>query len=650
VCTMKLFGLCLVAIAAVSASSSDLEPAVVEVVGTGASMTFDTGSCKVETTGLHFDSSTDSNGLAQARGCTKIDDACVQDQLADVDAALDSIGHPDKNHLKEHTDDLTVTLPDLLGSKTDDLALRVDKLDALNPKLDDLRERAAKFEAKQAKITQRMEQAEHETHMLGTTTTTTTTTTPVRVVAYGEDASKPGRSCFEILGHYLKKDKSASVPSGTYWIDSEYDNLSSKPIKVYCDMERDGGGWALVQKGGTQGCFISAVGELKSPIQANNAKLSDTRINALAGHLAGTSRWLHGSPNWKDYGGDAKNAAPAATKIFFRGKIESSSSTANRPFFCGSTPSGTTSVTYDENPNAKKEWQKIPGYSAHFGFDTFQSYGGRFGESIVRNCGVVEQEHLYTDGVDNRHCSGNHYCKGALNYAGNQYKGLPEGGYRGMGSYFIGCYGEYNALPAETSGCKLGGKPGCMTADMDSATCGVRAQMKDGYCNGINWDAHAHGGCTDGNPSIDGGCRHCIKANGRPGCDTERNDQTKYEWPPLDAETMTMWVRPERPVAKQFGTPYLAGNQLCFDFGDVAKNSADGVLRNRMAADQFCRDHGYSRAQAHETAKGSNLSECMLFDDNAPHKWVLLSAAQEGKNGMPSTQGYRIVRIECINV
>jgi len=31
-------------------------------------------------------------------------------------------------------------------------------------------------------------------------------------------------------------------------------------------------------------------------------------------------------------------------------------------------------------------------------------------------------------------------------------------------------------------------------------------------------------------------------------------------------------------------------------------------------------------------------------------KWVHLSAAQEGKGGNPSTKGYRIVRIECINV
>merc|ERR1711871_265884 len=398
---------------------------------------------------------------------------------------------------------------------------------------------------------------------------------------------------------------------------------------------------------GTQGCFISKVGQLSSPKQVMPAKLADDTINKLMGGHAGVSRWLHGSPNWKDYGGNAENAAPAATKIFFRGKLESTSSTRNKAFFCGSTPSGTTGKTYDEDPEAPKRWEAIPGYSAHYGFDTFQNYGGRFGESIVRNCGVVEQEHLNQDGVDNRHCSGNHFCKDPKNYAGNTFKGLGAG-YRGMGSYFIGCYGEYNALPAETSGCKLGGKPGCMAPDMDSKTCGVRAQMNDGYCNGINWDAHAHGGCTDGNPSIDGGCRHCIKANGRPGCDTERNPTTKYEWPPLDAETMTMWVRPERPVAKQFGTPSLMGTQLCFDFGDVAKNSADGVLRNRMAADQFCREHGYSHAQAQETAKGSNPSECMLFDDNAPMKWVHLSAAQEGKDGMPSTQGYRIVRIECI--
>ena len=44
--------------------------------------------------------------------------------------------------------------------------------------------------------------------------------------------SNPGNSCLDIL----QRTKETSLSSGDYWIV-----LDSKPLKVYCDMEADGG-------------------------------------------------------------------------------------------------------------------------------------------------------------------------------------------------------------------------------------------------------------------------------------------------------------------------------------------------------------------------------------------------------------------------
>ncbi|XP_028406473.1 uncharacterized protein LOC114528962 [Dendronephthya gigantea] len=49
--------------------------------------------------------------------------------------------------------------------------------------------------------------------------------------------SNPGKSCLDIL----QRAKTASLGNGEYWI-----KLDNKPLKVYCDMKADGGGWTLV--------------------------------------------------------------------------------------------------------------------------------------------------------------------------------------------------------------------------------------------------------------------------------------------------------------------------------------------------------------------------------------------------------------------
>jgi len=100
--------------------------------------------------------------------------------------------------------------------------------------------------------------------------------------ALGTAPSVPADSCAAILADDPESD------SDVYWVDPP-GGTQSEPFEIYCDMDTDGGGWALVAVNGVNGALVMSSGAMGDPALIRNAnpganvihKLDDTTLNAL---------------------------------------------------------------------------------------------------------------------------------------------------------------------------------------------------------------------------------------------------------------------------------------------------------------------------------------------------------------------------------
>jgi hypothetical protein len=86
------------------------------------------------------------------------------------------------------------------------------------------------------------------------------------------------RTCAEI------KAKDSTVRSGIYIIDPGADystNTAVAPFQVYCDMETDGGGWALVQKRRNDGANFLVSGLVEPTLSSWGSTMADSQFMAL---------------------------------------------------------------------------------------------------------------------------------------------------------------------------------------------------------------------------------------------------------------------------------------------------------------------------------------------------------------------------------
>ncbi len=96
----------------------------------------------------------------------------------------------------------------------------------------------------------------------------------------GSDETCPAQSCASILA------TDASAASQFYYLDPDGSGTAHSSTRVYCDMDNDDGGWALVSvinAGSSVHVNASAIGEIGYPSDLSGAKLSDSFINALSG-------------------------------------------------------------------------------------------------------------------------------------------------------------------------------------------------------------------------------------------------------------------------------------------------------------------------------------------------------------------------------
>ncbi|XP_022800000.1 uncharacterized protein LOC111337884 isoform X2 [Stylophora pistillata] len=140
--------------------------------------------------------------------------------------------------------------------------------------------------------------------------------------------NKPGNSCKDIRNSgFFKKD-------GEYWIDPE---KNGKPLKVYCDMTTDGGGWLLVSNLVVDDPSLRELSIESSYRKINNCHkekvfISENAMKELRSHLSFTQLRFHCS---KQRGRTfhvttVANSSGEAVVQYFSGQTDT------RPLACGS--------------------------------------------------------------------------------------------------------------------------------------------------------------------------------------------------------------------------------------------------------------------------------------------------------------------------
>ncbi|XP_066027690.1 uncharacterized protein [Pocillopora verrucosa] len=149
--------------------------------------------------------------------------------------------------------------------------------------------------------------------------------TPTRGLYYDQ----PGHSCKEI------RDSGFFQKDGEYWIDPE---KNGKPLKVYCDMTTDGGGWLLVSNvvvddpSSRQLSIESSYREISNCHDNKTLFITKDAMKELRTHLSFTQLRFHCS---KQKGRTihvttAANSSGEAVVQYFSGQTDS------RPLSCGS--------------------------------------------------------------------------------------------------------------------------------------------------------------------------------------------------------------------------------------------------------------------------------------------------------------------------